>query len=388
MKAIALVVISISLLLLIGAGCVQKQEPNVQEPVVQNQTVAQGNSTAVQAAPCNSGNPVQKDDCFLALAKNSQDVQACRNIYSIDTLDSCYALFAGNNLEICKKITDTVKRGACLAKNAQAQKSEEICGLIADMGMRTECLNGVLPHCMTLNVEERALCSAIEKKDPSLCDTPACLRAYALNMSDKSACLKIVDEKSRLSCEAVVDRSADDCSLASVTPIKDWCVLNASIELDQLYSCDLATSGGDYQNSCYLHFAVERGDSTICRKVNSETNRDDCYTNYSVQTATVDACLKVVATNNRVGCYYKAAGINRMPSLCNLLQSSAWRTNCYSISITGDSGPIPSDCFGVDSPDWKDQCYRASAIKTNNQTYCTAMHQGSAQDECNSLFGV
>ncbi len=386
MKALAIAVLSLSILLLF-AGCAQKQEPNVQEPVVPPQNETLNNSTQAPSAPCSSGNPVQKDDCFLALAASSQDAQVCRNIYSIDTLNGCYALFAGNSLDICKKITDTAMRGDCLAKNAQAQKSEEICNLIADMDKRTECLGGILGRCMALNVEERALCSALEKKDSGLCDTPACLRAYALNMSDKVACMKIADEKSRLSCEAVVDRSADDCSLASVTPIRDWCVRNASIELDQMY-CSGATDGSDYRNSCYLYFAVEKKNSTICTNIGLEWSRDDCYVNYSVQTATIESCPKVVATNNRVGCYYKAAGINRMPSLCNSLQNGAWRTNCYSISITGESGPVPSDCFGVDSPDWKDQCYRASAIKTNSQAYCTAMRPGSAQDECNSLFGV
>ena len=387
MKAIALVVISLSFLLLIGAGCTQKQGPAVNEPVVQPVEEPQNNSTVVEAAPCSTGNLVQKDDCFLALANKSGSVQTCQNIYSVGTLDSCYALFADNDIETCKKITDTTMRDSCLAKNAQAQKSEDVCNLIADMGKRNDCLSGVLPHCMTLNIEDRALCSALEKKDDSLCDGQACLWAYAVNTSDKTACQKITDEKSRLACEATVDGSVDDCSMATVTAIRDWCVLNVSVGLGSLQSCDAATLGSDYQDSCYLYFAVEGNDSTICKKVNSETDRDDCYTNYSIQTATTDACPKVVTSSNQVGCYYKAAGINRMPSLCNLLQSSSWRTSCYSISITGDSGPVPSDCTGVSDADWKDQCYRAAAIKAYNQTYCGLIRPGNNRDDCNSLFG-
>ena len=387
MKFLGLIIVSF--VLIFAFGCAQKGEPALQEPLppIVEQTAPVTTTPAVQAAPCSTGNVLQKDECYLALAKSKSDAEICVNIYSTVKLDSCYAFFADSNLEICKKITSPEMRAECLAKNAQAQKSESICNLIEDMGKRTECLRGIVPRCMLLNIEDRPLCEALEKKDYTACTSDACLQAYALNTSDKDACGRITKENEALYCMALVDKTVETCNQASIAPMKDWCVQHAAETLDSLDGCGLATPGTSYSNDCYLYFAVKRGDSVICRKVLAEERRDDCYTNYSIQTKTVDACTKVVESLNKVGCYYKAARMNYMPSLCNLLTTEGQRTSCYSMSILNELGPVASDCAGVDSPDWKDKCYGTAASKSYNQTLCGFIRPGSDKDLCDSRFG-
>ena len=387
MRASGLALLSISILLLLY-GCTQQQPPVVQENPVQGgvQQNSTPNATVGQAAPCSTGNVVQKDGCFLALAKSESDPQVCRGIYSIDVLDSCYAIFADTNLSICEMISNVGTRDACLAKNAQAQKSSDICGLIADAGAQQACLAGVLPRCMLLNVEDRPLCMALEKGNYSLCDSDSCLEGYAANTSDKSACGAIAKENERLYCEAVADKDVQDCNQGSISVMKDWCAQHAAEALGDQYGCAVATPGSDYSNNCYTDFAVMLNDSSICKNAQPESARDGCYTNYSAQTGTVDACANVVASSSQVGCYYTAARLNRMPSLCNPLQSGSWRTTCYSMTITGQT-PMPADCELVGNPDWQDQCYRAAALEMQNQTYCGFIVQNSTKSSCDSLFG-
>ncbi len=388
MRAFLFIAVSVVALMLL-LGCAQKSEPTVNEPPAapalppENKTV-----DAQPQPPCSSGNVLQKDECFLALAASKSDPQVCKNIYSVDKLDACYFVFANESLEICKKITQTSLREICLAQNARLSKSEEICGLIADMGKRQECLGQILPRCMLLNIEKRPLCYALEKNDYSLCEgNIACLQEYAKNTTDKNACGAITDEKERYYCLAMLEGSAQTCKQASLPAIRDWCAQKTAIALGNVNGCAVAAEGTDYRNNCYLYFAIKENDSTICKLSAPEERRDDCYVNYSVRTKTVDACPKVVETLNRISCYYRAARENFMPSLCNPLQIEGQRRDCYSMSILNDNGPVPSDCQSVENLDWKDKCYRNAAYKTYNQTLCGFIRPGSDKDYCENLFG-
>jgi len=385
MKFLGLMVLSF--ILIFAFGCAQKSEPAVQEPSAPVVEQPKANITEAQPAPCSTGNVVQKDECYLSLAKSKSDPQICMNIYSTEKLDGCYAIFANSSLELCKKITDAGVKADCLTQNAKAQKSEGICSLIVNMDRQKACLANIVPRCMLLNIEERSLCTALEKKDYTACDSDACLQAYALNTSDSNACGRITRENERLYCMALVDKTVETCNQASIAAMRDWCAQHAAETLDNLDGCGIATSGTGYSNDCYLYFAVKRGNSTTCRKASPEERRDDCYTNYSIQTKTVDACSKVVESLNKIGCYYKAARMNYMPSLCNPLGIESQRRDCYSMSILNDVGPVASDCAGVDSLDWKDKCYGAAAGKSYNQTLCGFIRPGSDKDMCDSRFG-
>jgi hypothetical protein len=387
MKAFLFLAASVVALMLLF-GCAQKPEPTVNEPPAPPIAPANNGTALEPQAPCTSGNVLQKDDCFLALAKSKSDPQLCKSIYSVEKLDACYAIFANSSLEACKKIIEGGIREGCLAQNAKRLKSEEVCGLIADVDKRQSCLAQILPRCMLLNIEKRALCSALEKNDYSLCaNDTACLEEYARNASDKNACYAISEDKDKYYCLAMLDGTAQTCREASLSAARDWCAEKTAIELGNVDGCDVATAGSDYRNNCYLYFAVKGKDSLICRKAAPEERRDDCFVNYSVQTQTVDACPKVAETLNRISCYYRAARENRMPSLCNPLQQEGQRRDCYSMGIFNDAGPVVSDCQDVDSPDWKDKCFRTAASKTYNQTLCGFIRPGSDKDYCDNLFG-
>ena len=375
---------------LILGGCTQNTGPTVvQQPVEQPQQNVT-NST-VAASPCSTGNIVQKDGCFLALAQSTNNPETCKNIYSIDTLDSCYALFASTNLEVCKEITNSDMRAGCLAQIAISQKSEDVCNLIENDQKRGDCLVKVLPPCMAvMDPGARALCLALQNNNSGLCNNDDCLAAYAKNKSDTNACTQISVQTDRYVCMAVVENSVSACMAAQLTPIQNACVEKASELLDMPSGCDLAAAQTDYSNRCYLYFAVKNLDPAICTKAAPEEMRDECYSNYSIMTANVSTCSKILETLNKLGCYYHAASVNRMPSLCNplsiIIGTGSQRSDCYSLSMLTDKGPVPSDCALVDSTDWKDKCYYTAARVAYNSTLCGFINPGDDRDSCDALF--
>jgi|GEM_PF-730853 len=391
MKAFSLVLVAfVSLSLLLFSGCTQKnQEPTVNEtPVVQPPAPDANGTNLTPQQPCSSGNIVQKDECFAALAKSSSDPSVCVNIYSVEKLDDCYGYFSAGDIEVCKKVSNPEKRASCLTQNAVRAKSEELCSLIDNDDLRAGCLKQVVPPCMLLlDEDQRSLCFALEKNDSSRCSSDACLGGYAKNRSDVAACAKLSSLVGRFECIAVVQKTVESCKLADQAALRDSCVEQASIELGDLQGCDLATPGSDYANRCYLYFAVKQKDNTICRKPFQEEQRDACYSDYANETANVSSCLRVIETLNRIGCYRHAAIDNRLPSLCNDLGNSALMRDCYAASILYiDAGPVPSDCASVAEAGWKDKCYLRAAIKSNNGTYCSLIGEGPDKTDCSTLF--
>ena len=382
-----LAIFAVSILLLFGCTSAPPSPVVTPEPVVVP-APAPANAT-VAAAPCSAGNIVQNDNCFASLALEKSNSTYCRSIYSIGTLDSCLYHFANSSLEICKQITGSEMRFSCLAANAVREKSEAICNMIDNTDAAAACLRKVLPPCMLISDESaRSLCIALDKNDFSLCKDDACLSGFALNKSSEIACGAITRQNDRYYCLALVKKSVAACLDAPLAPVQDSCIEQASEALGDMSGCSLATGEGAYQNNCYLHFAVERSNATICQMVSSETNRDSCYKNYSIGTGTSDACPKVMESTNRVDCYFKSAKLNRKPSLCNPLWTSDLKNTCYSGAILYPAnGPVPSDCQYVSSTDWKDKCFYQAARATYNGTLCGMMSNSSSdKHNCELLF--
>lgn len=386
--------LALCLVLVLSFGCAQKPDSVVQEPPL---TVpAENNSTVAAAQPCSAGNVVQKDDCFGKLAYDKADPEYCKSIYSVEKLDSCYALFANSSLEICKKITNSDMRAACLTENAIKAKSEDACSLIGNADKKLLCLKSVLPECMLiLDPEKRTLCLALEKNDYTVCQNDDCFEKYAENKSDANACSLIKADASRFACLAIVKRDAHECQKAEFSPVMDLCVKTASIALEDLGSCDIATSGSDYRNGCYLYFAIKGNDVNICKlaapefSIGGSTSRNWCYAEYATGVADASACARITETLNKVSCYYAAARTNRKPSLCNPISNGAWMRDCYSNSILMvEGGPVPSDCQFVENSDWKDKCFNKAAYATYNETLCSFIRQNTSdRSDCESAFG-
>lgn len=379
----------ITAILLVMSGCTQKAQPTVGEPSAP--LVPTQNNTTVApapAAPCTGGNIVQNDECFLMLASQTNNSSICSSIYSTSVLDSCLFGFS-SDINICRQITNASMRNTCLSSIAEAQKSQDICGLITNDGARLACLQKVVPPCQLItDPDARTLCMALDKGDYTLCTSDSCFLQYAINKSASDACILISSPSDKQACMAVVAKDVSVCKQAALVPVQDFCVQKASELLNDSNGCDVATVGTTYRNSCYAYFAVEYLDMGICARASPETARDTCYANYSVEVGDVSACAKIVDSLNQEACYYDSAAANSRPSLCNPLPTQSERNGCYSDGVYGATPPAASDCPLVDSTIWADKCYFEAARGSGNQSLCALISPGSDQDTCNSLFGI
>lgn len=377
----------IAIAALLVFGCVQSpQQPVVNEPA----PAPAPQQNATQAAQCSTGNTVQNDNCFLALAREKSDPSFCHGIYSIGTLDTCYAIFANSSLAICEQITDAGMRTGCLTAIAEANKSQDICDLIQNPEQQAACLKSVVPPCqLVLDPDARALCMALEKGNYTLCQSDSCLEQYAQNRSDAAACGPIASEPERHYCMAAVAGSAAPCANASQQAFQDLCYQKAAAYLNDSAVCDLATKGSDYADACYLYFAVNDSDMSYCSRPIYTGLRDTCYTDYAIIAADTSACPRIFDTLNQIGCYFFAAGANRLPSLCNPLQNAGQQNDCYARAVTQPAlGPVPSDCPKVTSEAWRNKCYYRAAQLSGNQTLCAPITPGPDKDSCDALFGI
>ncbi|MEM4348113.1 MAG: hypothetical protein QXN37_00925 [Candidatus Anstonellaceae archaeon] len=384
MKDIILLVV-----LFLAFGCVQQQ---TQLQVSEQPQIMPANETKIQnqtkVEEICTGNIVQKDGCYLELAAKEKNPEWCKQIYSVDKTDVCYSMFANESMQYCEKVLQKELREICLTENAKKLKDEKICLRIEDAKKRASCLEQILPHCMLLNVEERPLCFALEKKDYMECQGDfACLLAYARNTSDQAACYAMKEERERYFCLAVIKQDPSVCTQASLAAIKDWCVQKSAEELDRIEACDLITAGTIYMDGCYFYFAAKKKDSTICMKASREEKRDECLINYAISTSDSSVCKNVIESTARISCYYKSAKENRMPSLCNPLSTGQLKRECYSLSIFSEYGPLASDCYFVENQEWKDKCFREAAIKSSNASLCDMISPGSDKDYCEDILG-
>src|SRR3989338_2527139 len=194
--------VSLIALMLFLSGCAQKQQPALQETPPVQQNASAKNETPKPVVLCSSAVGVEeRDACFFGLAQSRQDPEFCRNIYSVEQLDSCYALFAPASLEQCKKIYDSGMRDSCLSENGIRLKSEEICRLIGDDAAQLSCLEKVLPPCSTVSdAGNRSLCLALANSDYSYCKGDSCFMEYAINHSNTDPCALIEAERERFTC--------------------------------------------------------------------------------------------------------------------------------------------------------------------------------------------
>ncbi|MEM4633727.1 MAG: hypothetical protein QW275_01080 [Candidatus Anstonellaceae archaeon] len=396
MKAVSLAAaISFIFLLFLAFGCAQTEAPAQVEDALGNQVVIEQEKPPAQPLeqptdknPCQSGNVLQKDECFLALARSKSDPELCKHIYSIDRKDDCYFGFSSSGLQICNRITNAERKSDCITENALMRKDPGMCQIIANNEARAKCLEKVVSPCMRiLEEEKRELCLALEKNDYALCKSERCFEGYAKEKGIVEPCTRITTLAEKFKCLALAEKSTAACKLADQEAVRDKCLEEAAKELDDLKACDFATPGSQYANRCYLYFAVKNNEPDLCRKVLQEREKDACYSSFAAQTANSSACSKVIESLNRISCYRNSAIQNRKPSLCNGLENSAWMRDCYAASILYvDAGPVPSDCALVAESSWKDKCYLRAAIKSSNGSYCDYIQAVPDKIDCDELF--
>jgi hypothetical protein len=141
---------------------------------------------------------------------------------------------------------------------------------------------------------------------------------------------------------------------------------------------------------CYSNAAQVNKDVTLCEKISGEVSRNGCFSKVAPIVKDESICEKITTVSTRDSCYLFVASRLRDSSICEKASDVAWSTSgatgkdtCLSqvIRITGNS----DNCAGIQRAEWKDYCYRDSALIKSDTSICQHVVDNVTKERCNSL---
>lgn len=387
-----IVIAFIGLMVLLSACVQQPQAPSVpSQPITvpqaqENKTVA---PAVVPSEPCTTGSILQKDECFLNLAKSKGSVSYCDSIYSADKRDECIFGFAKSDGKLCDRLFASSYRSDCFLAYARAKGDFQICSKIGNDSARAACLKELSPAC-SFETDEvaKGRCLAFNKSDYTFCKDTECKIDFAFSSREDGACNLLPENElaARYACFALARNSTSWCARAGEKlAVSDYCYQIFALKAKDVGVCDLGSEGSQYRNSCYLTFALNGSNPTLCKNPAPEEARDDCYLNYSVSKNEVAVCENVINSLNRAKCYIYTAKANGNPAACNKLQFGTLEP-CMVQVLSNIGLGSPDYCKDVADSLWKDKCYVVAAEKFRNQTLCAFVSDTDQIAKCNAPF--
>ena len=340
----------------------------------------------VVAEPCADSSSVAiHDTCWLNQAKVQKKIQLCDRIYQIDGRDQCILGFVSSDPATCDYLTASSSQDMCFNKVAHALNQSAMCAKLGDAALQRSCYVDLQSPCAVETTPAAvATCEALRKRDPSLCIDDVCRFNYAQTTRTIDACDLIRSDRAlALACKATAMANSAYCVADNVSLYADKCYLLTAQALNDSSWCSYGQQGSPYRDDCYVYFATQARDPSICKKVYLETGRDDCYVNYSATLDAPEVCVQVINSINRNKCYIHTALQNGDPAACNGLVGMD-RTSCYNLVVTG-AVPIRDSaaCMAIDNVEtWRPICLRDLAVQKKDSTICDLIESASYKSDC------
>jgi hypothetical protein len=291
------------------------------------------------------------------------------------------------SLAACEAVADGATKQSCITSFAVSTNNISLCGQAAN---RTVCRLAVDP---CADAADPVLCSALDKSDPSLCDSDAaCLLNYSFDKGSASSCNLISDPAVATACSATV-KNQDDCYGLSLQAQQDYCHELYATYTDNYSICASISSDSSYSLSCLSSFAASLHNFSICNQGGlSLDSLWACYINYSLATGDLTGCQQIasLATTNLYTCVSGYANKFGDPAACNLINITlSERDTCYEGAIIYQNSNLNwSDCAGILDADWENECYAQAAILQNDSSICDHATGTGAMQNCLNAYAV
>ncbi len=128
-------------------------------------------------------------------------------------------------------------------------------------------------------------------------------------------------------CYMVFAHENDDASMCNKvkTPeFKGECYSTLAIKGGDVNVC--ASAPADAQGRCYSQISEKLGDSSACEKIKSIGDRENCISNFASRTGDGSLCKKLTNVNTRDNCYINTS--RNDPSLCNAISNPNIKQEC------------------------------------------------------------
>ncbi|MEM3361799.1 MAG: hypothetical protein QXV83_03605 [Candidatus Anstonellaceae archaeon] len=337
-------------------------------------------------------NVLERDECYLNMAIEKNEVEICRKIYSIENLDKCLFSFSNQMPNLCYEINSPLLREECYEKAAYNTNNVSYCFKLQEK-KKNKCLEDLSPPC-TFEKDEFStnLCYAKLYNDTKYCKNNSdCIFEYAIQKNNSEECEKI--DKSQLAkflaCEALATSNYNKCNDTNLTSVSDRCYEIVAYYTENKEFCLYITPGTTYSDSCIKKFAIKTKDYNFCSKTDPELNRDRCYRDYSIKTGNWSVCEKIYSSLIKLECYYNTALENLDLDACNYLNYQA-RTNCLNNVLNSNRTltnlEICSKIKGEDKQNWMDKCYLKYAMDNKDIGGCSYIEDKNKQKQCLDIF--
>lgn len=234
-------------------------------------------------------NPHDRNECRIAVSKNSNDPSICREIEDgagrnpEDFKYQCFANIALNtkNYSLCEELKERSYRNECYASIGNKTSDVSICNkVINDPDQFSDCIENI-----AINTDNRSLCDKVDSENKR-----GCYLGFDLNLSktsgDTAICDKIKNEgwgSSQIgSCFSYVAAYTDNYSLcekvSDYSNSRDVCYLGVSRKSTNIGICDkIRWQYNGYQ--CIVNIAINTSNRNLCEKAYSDY-KDNCYSDF------------------------------------------------------------------------------------------------------------
>jgi hypothetical protein len=267
------------LLIIVLFGCTAVPSPNKEAAANASQegiTPAQGMPAEENLSKCADTENESKIQCYLSLAIAASDSSVCYKAYALEvqlgrdekaaqlTEDSCYRALgiSEKSLEICNKIELVWIAADCYMGVANSTGNSSICPFLGESSYRAKCYADI-----ALNNKNASICANINEKDEQIEPgaTADCYRKVAISMNNAGPCDQIANNAKKVSCYIGVASMNEDLAVCG----RLGAILNATAE--DAKACEAEV---------YTRMAINRNDTSICRRIGPGIIGGFNYTSY------------------------------------------------------------------------------------------------------------
>lgn len=217
-----------------------------------------------------------------------------------------------------------------------------------------------------------ALSACSKLKDPL--ERNHCITELAIKSNNSDLCKKIDGNKD--GCYRTVGETLKDISICNKiqdSRAKEYCVLHVSsgglVPETAVKKGNCASSDIEAQDYCYANDAFTFKDPSLCEKVQDSVKKDDCYTPMTVALASSieNTCGKIQDILKKEKCYGGVAQVKRDFKICDMINNALEKSVCYrSVSYEIGYRDDISKCGDIQEQSLKDVCYNAAKDRAIN----------------------
>jgi len=327
----------------------------------------------------------QRDDCLRDSAVDENLSVLCEFVTTMSKGD-CYNSTAISNedVELCKKISDTSVKNSCLYKIGTTAYIKEACSAMVQTGKesiekRDDCLNKVAVNNLDFEICELMSASYLVNTYPR----DDCYYSVFSETDNNALCYKILEESKKDDClvesgQVSVLESIGECRNYYSDQNLTECITEIALtDSNHLLCKEIADSNS--RRYCYNSFVSEfTTDSTdaVCNSMTFTDDRDNCFDSLASETNDGNYCIKISNDSHKANVCLKNAGIaNNDVSLCSMIvitDPQPWDDCFYEIATSINDANL---CVQIKSQETMFDCVYEVAVSLGSLSICDVFPQ-------------